>query len=137
MTTYTSARDALTTLINTGWTTTYPANRIFFDNTLKIDLNAVGDCFLRVEIDFQDALPYDIDASPSHQVYGEVVLTVFTKEGTGTRGKFNMFDYLTTLFKMVKVSGVQCHVPRPGRKVVQSGWVSEDLLVPFEFNSVY
>lgn len=137
MSTYVSARDALVAHINTGWTTTYPSNRIFYDNTLKIDMNSVGDCFLRVEIDFMDAFQYDIDASPSHEVTGEVVLTLFTKEGTGTRTKLSMFDYLTSLFKLVKVGGVQCAVPRPGKRVPRDGWVSEELKVEFSFNSAY
>ena len=137
MTTYVQARDALVAHINMGWTTTYPSTSIFYDNTLKIDLNSVGDCFLRVEIDFMDAVQADIDLSASHDVTGQVVLTVFTKQGTGTRTKLSMFDYLTSLFKLVKVSGVQCSVPRPGKRTEKSGWVSEELLVEFSFNSTY
>lgn len=137
MTTYVQARDALVAHINTGWTTTYPSTSIFYDNTLKIDLNSVGDCFLRVEIDFMDAVQFDIDTVSSHEVTGEVILTVFTKEGTGVRSKLSMFDYMTSLFKMVKVSGVQCEVPRPGKRRAKDGWVAEDLLVPFKFNSTY
>jgi hypothetical protein len=136
-TTYVQARDALVARIHAGWTTTYPSNRILYDNTVKADLNTLGDCFLRVEVDFTDAVQYDIDAEPSHEVYGELLLTVFTKEGTGTRTKLSMFDYMTALFKRVKLGGVQCGIPRPGRKRSDSGWVSEDLIVPFDFNSTY
>lgn len=137
MTTYVQARDALVAHINTGWTTTYPSTSIFYDNTLKIDLNSVGDCFLRVEIDFMDAVQADIDLNASHDVTGQVVMTVFTKEGAGARTKLSMFDYLTSLFKLVKISGVQCSVPRPGKRVPKNGWVSEELLVEFSFNSTY
>lgn len=137
MTTYVQARDALVAHINAGWTTTYPSTSIFYENTLKIDLNSVGDSFLRVEIDFMDAVQADIDLASSHDVTGQVVMTIFTKEGTGTRTKLSMFDYMTNLFKLVKVSGVQCSVPRPGKRTVKSGWVSEELLVEFTFNSTY
>ena len=137
MSTYVSARDALVAKVHQGWTTTYPANRILYDNTVKADLNTLGDCFARVEVDFTDAVQFDVDAAPSHEVFGDLVVTIFTKEGTGSRTKLGMFDYLTALFKMTKVDGVQCLVPRPGRKVAKDGWVSEELLIGFTFNSVY
>ncbi len=133
MTTYVAARDAIVNYLNPAWTGAYPGIPIFYENTIQIDLDKVGDTFLSVSIDFQDSIREGVDASPISKTWGEITLRLFTKEGLGTRTTLQMYDYLTTLMKYRLLSGVTLDCPTPGKKIAKDGWASADLNVPFSF----
>lgn len=138
MTTYVEARDALVSHMNTNWPVLYPTVKVFYENTLSIDLDKVGAGFVKMSVDFLDAVQSDMDlGDEGHVVVGEVVLTLFYKAGTGVRETLQKKDALTLLFKKRTLGGVTTFVPRPGRKRDRDGWVSEELLVPFEFWSKF
>jgi hypothetical protein len=144
MTTYTQARDAIVGHINTALNTDQPTLKVFYENTLSVDMDAVGDMFLRVEIDFQDSVQSDLDIDPYDQAVlpgdrtsGEVVLQLFVREGVGIRSSLVFFDYVRSLMKMRNLSGVQTGVPTPGRKTVRDGWVSQEIIVPISFYSKF
>lgn len=133
MTTYANAREHLITKINTAWTTQYPTTRVFYENTTKVDLDAVGTHFLAVTVDFTDSMRMEINPSPSSRTWGEVILRFFAKEGQGTKTVLGMFDYMTAQMKYITLTGVELGCPEPGPKRAQGGWVSYDLVVPFFF----
>lgn len=138
MTTEVQARDTIVGYLNPAWTTVHPTVKIFYENTLKVDLDAVGSSFLRVRIDFTDSMRQGIDQSPFTASYGEVVLQLFSKDGQGTRDSLTKFSYLRGLmgYQDLPVSGggeVRLDCPRPGRKQSRNGWTSQDLIVPFYF----
>lgn len=138
MTTEVQARDTIVGYLNLAWTTAHPTVKIFYENTLKVDLDAVGSSFLRVRIDFTDSMRQGIDQSPFTASYGEVILQLFSKDGQGTRDSLTKFSYLRGLmgYQDLPVSGggeVRLDCPRPGRKQSRNGWTSQDLIVPFYF----
>ena len=133
MTTYANAREHLITKINTAWTTQYPTTRVFYENTTKVDLDAVGTHFLAVTVDFTDSLRMEINPSPSSRTWGEAILRFFAKEGQGTKTALQVFDFLTALMKYQTFGGVTTECPAPGPKQASKGWVSFDLTVPFFF----
>lgn len=138
MNTLTSARDALVAYINDAWTVAYPGVPIYYENTTKIDLDTAPPVFLMCSIDFTDSIQSDIDlGDEGDMTTGEVVLRLFSEEGTGVRSGLGMFDFLRAAMKLKIVSGVRTQVPHPGRKQSQSGWVSADLVCPFMFYSKY
>lgn len=133
MTTEVQVRDAIVAYLNPAWASTYPTVKIFYENTVKIDLDAVGGMFLRVSIDFTDSLRQGIDLSPFTASHGEVTLQLFSKDGQGTRDILGKLSYLRGLMKYQSLTGVDLDCPRPGRKQVRNGWTSQDLIVPFRF----
>ena len=133
MTTYVQAREAIVAHLHPAWVAAYPNIPIFYEGTVSVDLDSVGDSFLAVSIDFQDSMRLDIDAAPMSKTWGVVTLRHFAKEGTGTKETLKRFDWLTNLMKYKDLSGVTLDCPRPGKKVSRDGWGSADLVVPFSF----
>ncbi len=132
MTTEVQARDAIIGYLHPAWTSAYPTVKVFYE-TASVDLDAVGSTFLRVRLDFTDSLRQGIDPQPITGSYGEVVLQLFVKDGSGTRDTLIRLNFLRELLKYQQLSGVTLDCPRPGRKQSRSGWTSTDLIVPFQF----
>jgi hypothetical protein len=135
MTTYTQARDNLVTLINTSFSAAYPTMKVFYENTVEVDVNTVGDMFVKVAIDMLDAVQVTIETQPKRRVYGEITLQFMYKEGKGTRDALGLFDYVDALLSMKQLSGIVTRVTTPGRKLTKSGWAEFSLHVPFMFDS--
>jgi len=133
MTTEVQARDAIVAYFHPAWTTTYPTTPVYYENTVKIDLDTVGDSFLSVSIDFTDSVREGIDAAPITGSYGEVTFRMFAKEGVGVRDTLGKENYVRELMKYRELSGVTLDCPRHGRKQARDGWSSSDLIVPFQF----
>ena len=131
--TYVEARNAIVAYFNPKWVAAYPTVPVFYENTVQIDLDSVGDIFLTVSVDFTDSLRMGVDAAPGTETFGDVTLRLFTKEGAGTLRTLQIFDWLTATMKYREISGVTLGCPDPGPKVSKTGWLSSDLYVPFSF----
>ena len=103
--TYTQARDALVTYINTQIATAYPTLKVFWENTLQVDPVTVGDRFLQVGIDFEDAVAATLHAETDF-VTGMIGFRYFVREGKGTRETLQVFDTLNALFRQRDYAGV-------------------------------
>lgn len=144
MTTYVSARDALINTIHTSLSSSMPTMKLFYENTTHVDMDSVGDKFIRIEVDFLDAEQSDIDMDlydpnirPGERVYGEVVFQVFVKEGLGTRETLSIFDALRALLSVRSLTGVNIGACKPGKKEARSGWHCSEFIAPFSFYSKY
>jgi len=133
MTTEVQARDAIVAYLNPLLVSQYPSLLILYENTARVDLDTVGSCFIRIRIDFTDSLRMGLDASPGTDSHGEVILTVFAKDGVGSRDALSKINFLRETLKYKVLSGVTLDVPRPGKKQPRDGWTSNDLIVPFRF----
>ena len=132
-TTYVQARDAIIGYFHPAITAAYPSAKVFYENTVSVDLDSVGSSFIQASIDFQDSLRQGVDASPYSRTYGVFTLRVFQKEGQGTKESLQMFDWLTAALKYRKLGEVELECPRPDKKVSRDGWQSFDLVVEFSF----
>ncbi len=133
MTTYVEARDAIVTQTEL-WKLVFPSYPIFYDNTTEVDMDKAGECFLQVEIDFQDSVQSDLDlGNIGTTSTGEIVFNIFYKKNSGTRATLQRLQTLINLFELKNLSGVITEVPRFGQKRKLGNWVSQELLVPFEF----
>lgn len=132
MTTEVQARDTIIAFLHPAWISAYPTIKVFYE-TASVDLDAVGSTFLRVSIDFTDSLRQGIDLIPITGSYGEVLLQMFMKDGTGTRDPLIRMNSLRELLKYQQLTGVTLDCPRFGRVQSKSGWTSKDLIVPFQF----
>jgi hypothetical protein len=133
---YVSARDALVTKINAAFTTNYPLMPVFYENTLTADLAKVGEMFVKVEIDFIDRIAVTVNNEPETESEGEVVLTVFSKEGTGSRKVLALFDFLNQEFRYQTIGALVLKTPTPGTKAGKNGWASSELICGFCFTSM-
>lgn len=133
MTTEVQARDAIVAYFHPAWTATYPMVPVYYENTVRIDLDTVGQAFVSVSIDFTDSLREGIDPSPITGSYGEVTFRLFAKDGVGVRDTLGRSNYIREMIKYRELSGVTLDCPRPGRKQARDGWTSFDLIVPFRF----
>ena len=130
-TTYVDARAAIVGYFHPAITVAYPSIKVFYENTVQIDLDTVGTSFIQASVDFQDSVRQGVDASPFSRTYGVFTLRVFQKDGQGTKESLQMFDWLTSLLKYRKLGEVELECPRPGKKISRDGWQSFDLIVDF------
>lgn len=136
MTTYVQARDALVGHIDAAFKTDKPAVKLFYENTLKVDPNNVGDSFVSVAIDMVGAKQASIEFNPRKRMLGEVTFRFMFKEGKGTREALGLYDYVDSMLGNKNIDGVQTRTAVPGRKRSGDGWVSFDFYVPFIFDSI-
>ena len=122
-------RDVLATALNAGWA--HAAVPIFYTNTVKVDVAAMGDHFLKCDLQFDDARQINIAPTPDHRIYGTLAIRVFTKDTLGMRTALGYLDELSSLFGFKNLSGVQLQAPRTGWEQQRDGWSSIDLRVSF------
>lgn len=125
------ARDAVVTAVQMALTTYLPALPVYYENADNVPVDAVGDAFLRVAVDFLGAKQASIESVPLTRYTGEVSLWHFQKEGTGTKTMLARVETLNGELRHRTLSGLQLAVPYPGRKVNKDGWLSQEWLVPF------
>ena len=133
MTTEVQVRDALVGYIDTAWKDTYPSVEVFYENTIKINLDSVGSVFLRVVIEFVDSMRQGIDPVPNTRRYGNVLLQVFCRDGQGTRDALSKIGYLRDLLKYRDVGGATLDCPRVRGSKTNNGWTGQELIVPFTY----
>jgi hypothetical protein len=132
---YVEIRDTIITALNTAWVADQTAP-IFYENTVEIDLDTVGGLFVACEIDFTDTVQADLGPSASSIIMGELMIRIFSKDGTGTRAGLALFDYATTQFQRKNISDVVMETATPGRKVSKNGWTSMEIFIPFSHHSI-
>lgn len=135
MTTYVEARDAIVTLVSTNLGTDYPDLELEWENTVLVDLDAVGDRFLKIEVDIDGADQLTMDAPVQHQTWGLLHFTLMVKEGSGIRDTLILLQYLGDMAKYTQIEGVWLGTPTPGPRRARDGWRSYELSIPFEFDS--
>lgn len=131
MTTFVEARDALVTLIETD----FSGYRVFYENTTEVDLDTVGDRFIKVEIEFVGAAQASIGQNPADRTYGLLTFSVFTKAGQGVRTTLQVLDTLKNIVRFKNIAKVQLQHVEPGDVERKSGWECRYLHVPFWFDS--
>lgn len=135
MITYTQARDALVGHINTVMTTQFPGTKVFYENTVKVDTNTVGDQFVQVEVSIENSSFVTLEAAPTDKVSGFIGFRLYVKEGKGSRLFLTFADTLNEHLRHLTLSGVTTFSPVFGRKETAEGWTAFDIGFPFTFYS--
>lgn len=133
---YVEIRDTIITALNTAWAADQASTPIFYENTVEVDLDKVGSVFVACEIDFTDTVQADLGPAASSRIMGELMLRIFSKDGSGTRAGLTLFDYVTTQFQRKNISTVVMETATPGRKVSKNGWTSMEIFIPFNHHSI-
>jgi hypothetical protein len=132
---YENARTALATLV-TQALVDYPNLKVFWDNSGPLDLSVVKDTCLEVDYYWDDAGQASLGDAPLVRTTGSVYLTIYAKAGTGTKSCLQLMDTLTDRLKFRNSEGLVTTVPRPGRRQERDGWQSQELHLPFRYDSV-
>jgi hypothetical protein len=104
------------------------------ENQEELDLTTVGDKFMVFHIEWTDTVQKNVAENPDHRYYGDVVIILFGKVGTGTVDRLALEDEITEHFKFKQLGGVQLKEPTPGgagRPEKRSGWHSITVSFPF------
>jgi hypothetical protein len=121
MTTEVEARDAIVAYLHPAWVTAYPSIKVFYNNTVKVDLDTVGATFLRVSIDFTDSVAHGHRPSTYHcQLWGDHPAGV--REGRWWHEGRRATDELPA--RTVEVSTTQwcdATVPEAGKSSIENG----------------
>ena len=133
MTTLVQARDAIVTHIHTTLQTYLPTLPVFYENTVEVDVNTVGDQFVRVSVDFDHTFLATFSSDLIDRVVGTITFQIFTKEGKGTRSTLAIMDTLNAQMRHRLLGATTTGSCTEGRKESNSGWTSTELLVPFEY----
>lgn len=126
----TQARDALIARLKTYWDTNHAAIPVVYDNT-PFDPDRLGNQFIECEVAFVQAKQIDLGAAPATRIAGFLYLTVYTKQGQGSRDALTLLDELSVLFSRVSLGNLQLETATPAGTSVNRGWFCTELKVPF------
>lgn len=133
---YEGARLALVTALSNYVSATNPTLPVIYEDQETVDLESIGDVFVKVDIKYDNANNVGIGVDVPHRVTGFLLLIISTKEGTGTIDRIRLMDTMTNLFKNKNLGGLNTKVPTPLRKQRLNGWTFQELGVPFWFDSI-
>lgn len=128
------ARSALVVALKAAVDANYPTLRVFYENADTVPIDAVGDFFLRVGVNFDSARQASVEATPLTRYTGELCLYHVARDGTGTKDLLTRADTLNTALKHRNLSGLQTTTPYPGRKESRQGWYLQEWCIPFIFH---
>jgi hypothetical protein len=105
------------------------------ENQDDIDMNNIPDTFLCFHIAWGEVTQKNVAENPDHRYYGDVVIILMGKKGTGVRDRLLLEDEITEHFKFKALGGVQTQHPTPstapGRSEAHDGWHSMTVSFPF------
>lgn len=131
---YADARQQLVAHLESGLGSGYPLMLRAYKN--PVDLDSATSPFVFAEVHWNNAKATGIGANANQRVHGSFHLTITWVEGTGTASINNLMTYLTGLFANKNLGKVVTTVPFPGKKDERHGWETQDLVVPFWFDSI-
>lgn len=134
MNTYTGARSALTQFFVTNWATLNPTIKVLYENQDLVSPDNLGDQCMRFRVTFLDAEQVEMGDAPMTRVFGQLIVTHYTKVGQGTNIGLGHLESLVQTFRYQTISTIQVGTPKFGRKEVEEGWLYQDLIVPFQFH---
>jgi hypothetical protein len=136
MITYAEARDRIVDYIVPLLAAQMLDYKIFWENTVEVDVNRVGPQFIRVSVDFDLATQAIVGADASDRIDGAIVFKVFQKDGSGARSVLVAFDILREILAFKELENISLGVAGPGRKESHDGWTSWDFVGNFTYFSI-
>lgn len=131
-------RDALVAhmeLLIERWKAENRPLRVEMENQDDIDMNNMPDIFACFHIVWDEVTQKNVAENPDHRYYGDVVIILMGKKGTGTRSRLILEDEITEHFKFKALGGVHTRHPTPsaapGRSEEHDGWHSMTVAFPF------
>jgi hypothetical protein len=114
-------RDTLNSLVVVDFPLAYPDVTIVYDNQ-AFDRNSPPDTWVEYEISFSGAEQIGMAFKPSTRVHGFLYVTVWTKEGAGSKRSTRIADWFAAKLAYVTSNGVQIQAAEPVPDKPPAGW---------------
>jgi hypothetical protein len=130
-----AARAAIFARVDAGWTATYPAEPVEYENRRTVDRNAHPGPFLAVELVWSDGEQAELGNDPLIRYRGAIYCVVYVREGEGSAVGQTRLGYLASLLGVTSFGGVHTQAPKPVPGHDVPGWYRHILRVPFYFGT--
>ncbi len=130
---YAAARAALVQQLQ-QITTDFPDLDIEYAD--PVDTDTVSSPFVFVDVRWDHSKSTGVGVNANQRVYGSFILNIFNLQGSTGLSSNNLLKYLTMRFRNKTLAPVVTTNPMPGKSDSRHGWDSQELVVPFWFDSI-
>lgn len=123
-------RNALVSAINDKFVTAYPGIPIVYDNA-PFDRNSPPPIWVEYEIKFAGARQVSLGFIPKTRVHGFLYVTVWARDGTGTKNSLTMLDWFSSQLGYIAFGGVNLRAAEPVGGKGPAGWHIEQIKLYF------
>lgn len=103
------------------------------DNRSAVNYDTQQKPFLQVDSYYLGGDQLDLGDSPLVKQYGQIMLSVVSKEGTGIAESAALADFLVPYFELKNFVVVRTHAAEPQKSRILRGWHYQPVLIPFWF----
>lgn len=123
-------RESLIMLVNAPFMAAFPGIRLVTDNA-PFDRNSPPDVWVEYEIKWAGGDQVGMSAIPLTRTHGWLYVTVWTREGTGSKTSLSMIDWFNTQLSYEATGGVNLQAPQPESVKGPPGWYCEQIKLYF------
>ena len=131
MTTRVEARAEIASVFKANLAGNFPGLPFFWDDTVAVGLDTVGDRFVRVNTAFLDTEEMTVDPGREMRRHGVVSIFVFQREGQPQAPALAVLDTVDTVVRFVPTAKVRFEAPVERRPETRNGWTSRGIDIPF------
>ena len=125
------ARTEIASVLQANLAGNFPGLPFFWDDTVAVDLDKVGDRFVRVNTAFLDTEEMTVDPGREMRRHGVVSIFVFQREGQPQAPALAVLDTVDTVVRFVPTAKVRFEAPVERRPETRNGWTSRGIDIPF------
>lgn len=92
--------------------------------------------YLKVDLIYLDGHQLDLGEAPRAIQYGQIILDVVAKAGTGMLPTETLQDFLIPYFDMESLGDVQCHAASAHKGETKLGWEHNPIVVTFWYTRI-
>jgi len=126
-------RDTLNGLVSVDFPLAYPDIPIVYDNQ-PFDRNNPPERWVEYEIKFNGANQIGMAMNPKSRIHGFVYVTVWSKEGAGSKTSARLADWFTQKLQYASSNGVLLQAAEPVPDKPPVGWYIDQLKLYFYAN---
>ena len=131
MTTRVEVRTEIASVLQANLAGNFPGLPFFWDDTVAVALDKVGDRFVRVNTAFLDTEEMTVDPGREMRRHGVVSIFVFQREGQPQAPALAVLDTVDTVVRFVPTAKVRFEAPVERRPETRNGWTSRGIDIPF------
>lgn len=124
-------RAAVVSAVNSAFAIAHPDVAIVFDNG-PFDWNDPPTPFVEFEVEWQDSDQINLAVAPKTRFRGQVNVTVYSKQGTGTKQALELLGWFSTQLAYAQLGRARLqHATMDPSPEQGKGWVRQSLCVGF------
>lgn len=106
------------------------------ENRTAVDQAKQVKPYLRVTIDMLSGEQLDVGDAPRRRQYGQLLLEVIVKCGTGTAEMARLRDFVTPRFDIKNIGPVVCRAAELYKSKEHKGWEHYPVLINFHYDTI-